>query len=77
MRRPLAQPRNLVGGHLISAVIGVAAWCQKKVSKNIFYDYNCKLIHIKELNVHLYYLVIEMHGSRAEISYDRLTHTAT
>jgi CBS-domain-containing membrane protein len=26
VRSPLAQPRNLVGGHLISAVIGVAAW---------------------------------------------------
>jgi CBS-domain-containing membrane protein len=26
VRSPLAQPRNLVGGHLISAAIGVAAW---------------------------------------------------
>jgi CBS-domain-containing membrane protein len=26
VRSPLAQPRNLVGGHVISAVIGVAAW---------------------------------------------------
>jgi CBS-domain-containing membrane protein len=26
VRSPLAQPRNLVGGHLISAVIGVSAW---------------------------------------------------
>ncbi len=26
IRSPLAQPRNLVGGHLISAAIGVASW---------------------------------------------------
>jgi CBS-domain-containing membrane protein len=26
VRSPLAQPRNLVGGHVISAVIGVTAW---------------------------------------------------
>jgi CBS-domain-containing membrane protein len=26
VRSPLAQPRNLVGGYVISAVIGVAAW---------------------------------------------------
>jgi len=26
VRSPLAQPRNLVGGHLISAIIGVTAW---------------------------------------------------
>ncbi len=26
VRSPLAQPRNLVGGHVVSAVIGVAAW---------------------------------------------------
>lgn len=26
VRSPLAQPRNLVGGHVISALIGVAAW---------------------------------------------------
>ena len=26
VRSPLAQPRNLVGGHMISAVIGVSAW---------------------------------------------------
>jgi CBS-domain-containing membrane protein len=26
VRSPLAQPRNLVGGHMISAVIGVTAW---------------------------------------------------
>jgi CBS-domain-containing membrane protein len=26
VRSPLAQPRNLVGGHLISALIGVTAW---------------------------------------------------
>ena len=25
-RSPLAQPRNLVGGHLISALVGVACW---------------------------------------------------
>jgi len=25
-RSPLAQPRNLVGGHLVSAVVGVAVW---------------------------------------------------
>jgi len=25
-RSPLAQPRNLVGGHLLSAAVGVAAW---------------------------------------------------
>jgi len=25
-RSPLAQPRNLIGGHLVSAVIGVSAW---------------------------------------------------
>jgi CBS-domain-containing membrane protein len=25
-RSPLAQPRNLVGGHVISAIIGVTAW---------------------------------------------------
>ena len=25
-RSPLAQPRNLIGGHVISALIGVAAW---------------------------------------------------
>lgn len=25
-RSPLAQPRNLVGGHLLSAIVGVAAW---------------------------------------------------
>ncbi|WPL18975.1 HPP family protein [Thiorhodovibrio winogradskyi] len=25
-RSPLAQPRNLIGGHLVSAVVGVAAW---------------------------------------------------
>ncbi len=47
------------------------------ISKKKFYDYNNKLIHIKELAVHLYYLVIEMNGSRPEYSYDRLTHTAT
>jgi CBS-domain-containing membrane protein len=26
VRSPLAQPRNLVGGHVISAVVGVTAW---------------------------------------------------
>ncbi len=26
VRSPLAQPRNLVGGHLISAAVGVACW---------------------------------------------------
>jgi CBS-domain-containing membrane protein len=26
VRSPLAQPRNLVGGHLISALVGVTAW---------------------------------------------------
>lgn len=26
IRSPLAQPRNLVGGHLLSAFIGVASW---------------------------------------------------
>ena len=26
IKSPLAQPRNFVGGHVISAVIGVAAW---------------------------------------------------
>lgn len=26
VRSPLAQPRNLVGGHVVSAVIGVIAW---------------------------------------------------
>ena len=26
VRSPLAQPRNLVGGHVISAIIGVLAW---------------------------------------------------
>ncbi|MGA7979621.1 MAG: HPP family protein [Chromatiaceae bacterium] len=26
IRSPLAQPRNLVGGHLVSAVVGVASW---------------------------------------------------
>ena len=26
IRSPLAQPRNLIGGHMISAVIGVTAW---------------------------------------------------
>jgi CBS-domain-containing membrane protein len=26
VRSPLAQPRNLVGGHIISAAIGVTAW---------------------------------------------------
>lgn len=26
VRSPLAQPRNLLGGHLISAAVGVAAW---------------------------------------------------
>jgi CBS-domain-containing membrane protein len=26
VRSPLAQPRNLVGGHVVSAVVGVAAW---------------------------------------------------
>ncbi len=25
-RSPLAQPRNLVGGHLLSAIVGVACW---------------------------------------------------
>lgn len=25
-RSPLAQPRNLIGGHLLSAVVGVTAW---------------------------------------------------
>ena len=25
-RSPLAQPRNLVGGHVISALVGVASW---------------------------------------------------
>lgn len=25
-RSPLAQPRNLIGGHLLSALVGVAAW---------------------------------------------------
>lgn len=25
-RSPLAQPRNLIGGHLVSAMVGVAAW---------------------------------------------------
>jgi len=31
-RSPLAQPRNLVGGHMISAFIGVACW-------QVFHDY--------------------------------------
>ena len=26
VRSPLAQPRNLVGGHLVSALVGVTAW---------------------------------------------------
>jgi CBS-domain-containing membrane protein len=26
IRSPLAQPRNLVGGHLLSAIVGVAAY---------------------------------------------------
>ena len=26
VRSPLAQPRNVIGGHLLSAVVGVAAW---------------------------------------------------
>jgi len=26
VRSPLAQPRNLVGGHLVSAVVGVTSW---------------------------------------------------
>lgn len=26
VRSPLAQPRNLIGGHVVSAIIGVAAW---------------------------------------------------
>lgn len=26
VRSPLAQPRNLIGGHLLSAVVGVACW---------------------------------------------------
>ncbi|MBE0586239.1 MAG: HPP family protein [Desulfofustis sp.] len=26
IRSPLAQPRNLVGGHILSAIIGVSAW---------------------------------------------------
>ncbi len=26
VRSPLAQPRNFIGGHLISAIIGVASW---------------------------------------------------
>ena len=26
VRSPLAQPRNLVGGHILSAIIGVACW---------------------------------------------------
>jgi CBS-domain-containing membrane protein len=26
IRSPLAQPRNLVGGHVLSAIIGVSAW---------------------------------------------------
>jgi CBS-domain-containing membrane protein len=26
VRSPLAQPRNLVGGHVVSALVGVAAW---------------------------------------------------
>lgn len=26
VRSPLAQPRNLVGGHIVSAIIGVLAW---------------------------------------------------
>lgn len=26
VRSPLGQPRNLVGGHVVSAVVGVAAW---------------------------------------------------
>jgi CBS-domain-containing membrane protein len=26
VRSPLAQPRNLVGGHVISAIVGVACW---------------------------------------------------
>lgn len=26
VRSPLAQPRNLVGGHIVSAIIGVIAW---------------------------------------------------
>jgi CBS-domain-containing membrane protein len=26
VRSPLAQPRNLVGGHVVSAIIGVVAW---------------------------------------------------
>ncbi len=25
-RSPLAQPRNLIGGHLVSALVGVSAW---------------------------------------------------
>jgi len=26
VRSPLAQPRNLIGGHLVSAIVGVIAW---------------------------------------------------
>jgi CBS-domain-containing membrane protein len=26
VRSPLAQPRNLVGGHIVSALVGVASW---------------------------------------------------
>jgi CBS-domain-containing membrane protein len=26
MRSPLAQPRNLIGGHFVSAVVGVLTW---------------------------------------------------
>ncbi|MEJ2382290.1 MAG: HPP family protein, partial [Gammaproteobacteria bacterium] len=26
VRSPLAQPRNLVGGHVVSAIVGVLAW---------------------------------------------------
>ena len=34
VRSPLAQPRNLVGGHVLSAVIGVLCW--KLMSQNLW-----------------------------------------
>ncbi len=34
VRSPLAQPRNLVGGHVLSAIVGVAAWQMSIACRN-------------------------------------------
>jgi len=34
IRSPLAQPRNLIGGHIISAIIGVLHWSEPRMASD-------------------------------------------